>query len=133
MAFVDFPFFNNGAALSDFAILAGDFLLGAYTFTCFIKVHATGCNLYFWLLEPLSLTEYEVDVVVSFALVVMQSGHTFHTIPLAKLVRKFLRHLLGIILGVGFGKGDNQLSCFNALALCTAASSMVIPNLVSVI
>ena len=44
--FVGLAFLDNGAALPDLAILAGDFLLRAYPLSVFIVEHASGGDLY---------------------------------------------------------------------------------------
>ena len=45
MAFIDFALFDDGAALPDFTVLPGDFLLGAYPLAKLIIEHAAGGDL----------------------------------------------------------------------------------------
>lgn len=73
MAFVNIPLFDNGTAFSDLTVFVCDFFLGSYPFSCFVIKYASGGNLdvRFWKQFPFA--EYEMNVVIGLAFVVVQS------------------------------------------------------------
>ena len=101
MAFVNFPLFDNGTAFSDLTVLVCDFCLGSYPFSCFVIKYASGGNLDVRFGKQFPFTEYEVDVVIGLAFVMMQSRCTFHSVLLSEFVRKFFKHLLRV-RGISF-------------------------------
>ena len=126
MLFVDFAFLDDRASRSDFPILSGDFFLGAYSLAGFIVEHAAAGDLDIRLWEKCPFAEYQVDVVIGFALVVVECADAFYTVPLVKFLCKFLQYLLGVIGGVHLRQSDDQLSCFDALALCAEAPELLL-------
>lgn len=56
MAFVNLSLFDNSTAITDFTVLAHDFLFGAYPFACFVKEYASCGNLDFVL--PIQIAYY---------------------------------------------------------------------------
>ena len=90
MAFVNLALFNHGAAFSYFSVLPCDFLFRAYSLSCFVKEYAAAGNLNLWLGKQLSLAENEMDMIVCLSLIMVQSRHTFHSVPSAKFLCKIL-------------------------------------------
>ena len=87
----------------------------------FIIKHISGGNLHFGLFQHFPFTEYQMNVVIGLALIVVQCRHTFHAVPLAKQVCEVFQHLIGVKFGVEFRQGDDKLPCFDTLS-CGAAS-----------
>ena len=107
MAFVNFPLFDNGTAFSDLTVLVCDFFLGSYPFSCFVIKYASSGNLDVRFGKQFPFTEYEVDVVIGLAFVMMQSRYTFHSVLLSEFVRKFFKHLLRVKGGVNLWQGND--------------------------
>lgn len=99
--------FDNGTAFSDLTVLVCDFFLGSYPFSCFVIKYASGGNLDVRFGKQFPFTEYEVDVVIGLAFVMMQSRYTFHSVLLSEFVRKFFKHLLRVKGGVNLWQGND--------------------------
>ena len=126
MALVNFSFFNDGAALSDFSVLIGNPFLGAYPLARFIKEHASGGNLDFGFGQKRTFAENQMNVIIGLALVVVQSRHTFHAIPPVKFLCEIFENLLRLILRIDFGQGDNQFPRFDTLSACAASPKFLL-------
>ena len=126
MAFVNFPLFDNGTAFSDLTVFVCDFFLGSYPFSCFVIKYASGGNLDVRFGKQFPFAEYEVDVVVGLAFVVVQSRYTFHSVLLSELIRKFFKHLLRRKGGINLRQGDYQLPCFDTFSLCSASQELLL-------
>ena len=126
MLFIDFAFLYDRASWSDFSILSGNLFLGTYSLAGFVVEHAAAGYLDIRLRQKCPFTEYQVYVVVGLAFVVVECADAFHTIPLVKFLCKFFQYLWGVIGGVRFRQGNDQLSCFDALALCTKAPELLL-------
>ena len=107
MAFVNFPLFDNGTAFSDLTVLVCDFFLGSYSFSSFIVKYASGGNLDVRFGKQFPFAEYEMNVVIGLAYVVVQSLYTFHSVLLSEFVRKFFKHLLRVKGGVNLWQGND--------------------------
>lgn len=77
-------------AITIFSVLPCDFLFRAYSLSCFVKEYAAAGNLNLWLGKQLSLAENEMDMIVCLSLIMVQSRHTFHSVPSAKFLCKIL-------------------------------------------
>ena len=107
MAFVNFPLFDNGTAFSDLTVLVCDFFLGSYPFSCFIVKYASGGNLDVRFGKQFPFAEYEVDVVIGLAFVVVQSRYTLYSVLLSEFIRKFFKHLLWVKGSVNLRQGND--------------------------
>ena len=126
MAFVDLALFNDGTAFPYLSVLIGNLFLGAYPLTCFIKENASGGSLDFRFGQERPFAENQMNVIIGFAFIVVQSRHTFHAIPPVKFLCEIFENLLRLILRVDFGQGDNQFPRFNTLSVCTASLKLLL-------
>ncbi len=105
---VFFPiFFDNGAAFSDLPVLVCDFFLGSSPFSCFVIKYASGGNLDVRFGKQFPFAEYEVDVIIGFAFIVVQTLYTFHSVLLSEFIRKFFKHQLWVKGGVNLRQGTD--------------------------
>ena len=65
-------------------------------------------------------------MVIGLSLVVVECRYTFHIVPSAKFFSEIFKYLLRLIGGVNFGQGDNQLSCFDTLSVCSASLELLL-------
>src|SRR5699024_10144760 len=108
MAFVYLAFFDDGTAFPYLSVISRDFLFRADTPSSLVKEHAAGSNLHISFGEQFPLAENQVDMIIRLALVVVDGGHAFHTVPPAELLCKVRKYLLRLVLRIDFGQGDNQ-------------------------
>ncbi len=121
MAFVNLSLLEYRTACPELSVFTGDLFLGADSLSGFVKEYASGGDLHFRVRKQSALTEDQVNVVVGFAFVVVQSGNALNAIPTVKGFGKIFQNCIGIKLGVNLRQSDNQFPCFNALSLGSAS------------
>lgn len=124
---------DHGTSFTNLSVLIGDLLLGSYSFPGFVIENTSGGDFNIRLVREPPFAKYEVDVVVSFSLVMVEGGNALHFIPFTKLFRKFGQYLLWVIGGVDFLESYNQLSGFDTRPLCSASFELLLTFLCKII
>ena len=133
VALIGLALFDDGAALTDFAVLSGDLFFGAYPLAEFIIEHAASGDLDLRLRQQAPLGKDQMDMIVRHFLVVVERRNTFHVIPFFELLRELPQYPVGIELRVLLRQRNDQLPCLNTFSLRSVAFELLLALLRQII
>ena len=88
--FINLTFRNNITAEFNISVFIQNFLLCSNMLPFFIVKHIPTGSLYLFLLQNLSFTVNQMNMVICFLFIMMQSSRTLHSISASKLFCKQL-------------------------------------------